>query len=92
MSAGLSPLRNNHVHSNLMRADRGLHRANLMQHRDARAMGGRYELRRISPKERQRRDPLGDANLNARTMGEMEDEVHAKGFVCKRAKVADLLP
>jgi hypothetical protein len=52
MSAGLNSLRNDHVHSCLLGANRRLHRANLMEHRDTRGVCGRYEFRRISPKER----------------------------------------
>jgi hypothetical protein len=68
MSAGLISLRNDHVDSGLLCANRHPDRANLMEHRDSRSVCGRYELCWITPKERQGGYPLVDANLNARLM------------------------
>jgi hypothetical protein len=52
-----------------------------MEHRYTRGVCGRHEFRRISPKKRQGRDLFVDADLNARTMREVENEVHAKRLV-----------
>jgi hypothetical protein len=92
VASGLGPLRNNHVNPGLLAANGLIHRANLMQHRDARRVRGRHEFRGISPEERQGRNPLVDAYLNAILVREMEDQVHPERSGCKAAKITDLLP
>ena len=81
MAAGLHALSDDDVHAGAARADGRRHGADLMDDGQPCRVCRGDKLCRIPPEERQGGDPFLQAELNAVTMGEVEVEVHAEGFV-----------
>src|SRR6516162_1770361 len=92
MPASLDALCDDHVCPCFGGAHCGIHGSYLDDYSDIRLVRCRYELRRISPKERQGCYSFFDAHLNASTMRKVQQKIHAERLRCQLAHIANLFP